>query len=63
MNLTKRIATAFFTASLALTVVGCSSTPTKESAGEYVDDSVITTKVKDFDRLFCKSDARVTCTF
>jgi osmotically-inducible protein OsmY len=46
MNLTKRIATAFFTASLALAVVGCSSTPTKESAGEYVDDSVITTKVK-----------------
>jgi len=24
----------------------CASTPTRESAGEYVDDSVITTKVK-----------------
>jgi osmotically-inducible protein OsmY len=27
-------------------LVGCASTPTRESTGEYVDDSVITTKVK-----------------
>jgi len=46
MNVTKRVATAFFTAAVAFTVVGCSSTPTRESAGEYVDDSVITAKVK-----------------
>jgi osmotically-inducible protein OsmY len=46
MNLTQRLATAIFTASLAMTVVGCSSTPVKESTGEYVDDSVITAKVK-----------------
>ncbi len=26
--------------------IGCASTPTRESAGQYVDDSVITTKVK-----------------
>jgi osmotically-inducible protein OsmY len=26
--------------------VGCASTPTRESTGEYVDDSTITTKVK-----------------
>jgi osmotically-inducible protein OsmY len=26
--------------------VACASTPTQESTGEYVDDSVITTKVK-----------------
>ena len=26
--------------------LGCASTPTQESTGEYVDDSVITTKVK-----------------
>lgn len=26
--------------------LGCASTPTKESTGEYVDDSTITTKVK-----------------
>lgn len=34
---------------LALTlafVVGCASTSTQEGTGEYVDDSVITTKVK-----------------
>lgn len=33
--------------SLAFTnVVGCASTEKREGAGEYVDDSVITTKVK-----------------
>ena len=34
MNVTKRVATAIFTATVAFTVVGCSSTPTRESAGE-----------------------------
>ncbi len=29
-----------------LAASGCSSTPKQESAGQYVDDSVITTKVK-----------------
>lgn len=29
-----------------LLAVGCASTPTRSSTGEYVDDSVITTKVK-----------------
>ena len=28
------------------TLMACASTPIKESSGEYVDDSVITTKVK-----------------
>jgi osmotically-inducible protein OsmY len=46
MNMTQRIASAVFTATLALTVTGCASTPTKESAGEYIDDAAITTKVK-----------------
>jgi len=46
MNATKRIATAIFTAAVAFTVVGCSSSPTKESTGEYIDDAAITTKVK-----------------
>ena len=27
--------------------LGCASTATKESTGEYIDDSVVTTKVKD----------------
>ena len=31
---------------LIATFVACASTPTRESTGEYVDDSVITTKVK-----------------
>ena len=31
---------------LIITFVACASTPKKESTGEYVDDSVITTKVK-----------------
>ena len=31
---------------LVAAFLGCASTPTKESTGEYVDDSTITTKVK-----------------
>jgi osmotically-inducible protein OsmY len=31
---------------LIVTFVACASTPKQESTGEYVDDSVITTKVK-----------------
>ena len=31
---------------LVTALLGCASTPTKESTGEYVDDSTITTKVK-----------------
>ncbi len=37
---------AFFFAFLILSFQGCASTPTQEGTGEYVDDSVITTKVK-----------------
>jgi osmotically-inducible protein OsmY len=38
---------AAFCCAVALTsVVGCASTATKEGTGEYVDDAVITTKVK-----------------
>lgn len=45
MKQLKRISTFFF-AALLMSVVGCASTPQREGAGEYVDDSVITTKVK-----------------
>ena len=31
---------------LVTAFLGCASTPTRESTGEYVDDSTITTKVK-----------------
>lgn len=45
MNKMKWIATLF--AALMLTaVVGCASTQKKEGTGEYVDDTIITTKVK-----------------
>lgn len=36
----------FVLAMLATAVGACSAGPTKESTGEYLDDSVITTKVK-----------------
>jgi len=31
---------------LLTSMLACSSTPTREGTGEYIDDSVITTKVK-----------------
>ena len=38
--------TTLFSAAMLFTVVGCASTRTHEGTGEYVDDSVITSKVK-----------------
>ena len=40
-----RFATLFFAVVLAV-LMGCASTATQEGTGEYVDDTVITTKVK-----------------
>ncbi|HRK77162.1 MAG TPA: BON domain-containing protein [Thiobacillus sp.] len=37
---------AVFLAATLVSVVGCSSTPRQEGTGEYIDDSVITAKVK-----------------
>ncbi|WP_301101648.1 BON domain-containing protein [Propionivibrio sp.] len=37
---------AFFLALVLVTAVGCASTSKQEGTGEYIDDSVITTKVK-----------------
>jgi osmotically-inducible protein OsmY len=37
---------AFFLAVLLVSMLGCASTSKSEGTGEYVDDSVITTKVK-----------------
>jgi osmotically-inducible protein OsmY len=45
MKIAHRIATLLFAASLVV-VAGCASTSTREGTGEYIDDSVITTKVK-----------------
>ena len=38
--------TAFFFAFALASVLGCASTSTQEGTGEYVDDTVITSKVK-----------------
>jgi osmotically-inducible protein OsmY len=45
MTILKRLAT-LFTAALLLTALGCASTSKEASTGEYIDDSVITSKVK-----------------
>ena len=45
MKLFNRISTVFFSVLLA-TALGCAGSATKEGTGEYVDDTVITTKVK-----------------
>lgn len=37
---------AVFLAVVLATALGCAPTPTREGTGEYVDDTVITTKVK-----------------
>ncbi|MCD2516072.1 BON domain-containing protein [Massilia sp. G4R7] len=46
MKIAQRLITATFAAAVAITTVGCASGPTAKSTGEYVDDAVITTKVK-----------------
>ena len=43
--ITQRIAIAFLSVAL-ISAAGCASTATKEGTGEYVDDAVITTKIK-----------------
>ncbi len=40
------IIAAVLSAFLAVSVVGCASTDTQKGTGEYVDDAVLTTKVK-----------------
>ena len=45
MKLLKSISAVFLAIALA-TALGCASTSTKEGTGEYIDDTVITTKVK-----------------
>jgi len=46
MNRFSKSLTAVFLAVTLVSVVGCASTSKQEGTGEYVDDSVITTKVK-----------------
>lgn len=41
-----RIGQFFLAVMVALTLAACGATPQRESTGEYLDDSVLTTKVK-----------------
>lgn len=45
MRLFKKLL-AYSAASALLTATGCAATPTRQGTGEYLDDAVITTKVK-----------------
>jgi len=45
MTMLKRFS-GFFIVALMLSALGCASTSQQASTGEYIDDSVITTKVK-----------------
>lgn len=45
MNISKRLAT-LLVSFLLIAVAGCASTSKSEGTGEYIDDTVITTKVK-----------------
>lgn len=46
MKITQRLSSMLFAVSLVATMAGCASTATREGTGEYIDDSVITAKVK-----------------
>ena len=46
MTKTTRSFSYFFAALIMSLAMGCASTATHESTGEYVDDTVLTTKVK-----------------
>ena len=46
MKLLGKYLSALFLALTLITVAGCASTATQEGTGEFIDDSVITTKVK-----------------
>jgi osmotically-inducible protein OsmY len=46
MERVQRIFSLLLIIGLAITFLGCDATSEKESTGQYIDDSVITTKVK-----------------
>ena len=59
MNMTKRIATAIFTASVAFTVVGCSSTGSHESTGalyRHRNWFALGCRASNFERLLSRLD-------
>ncbi len=46
MRITQRKICFLVCIALVAASLGCASTPTRESSGQYIDDSVITTRVK-----------------
>lgn len=46
MKIAQRIAHIMLAASVLTSVVACAPTPTREGTGEYIDDAMITGKVK-----------------
>ena len=46
MTMTNKWLTTFLFATVVAAVLGCAPTPTREGTGEYIDDSVVTAKVK-----------------
>ena len=46
MNQSRRSISAVFLAAALVSIVGCAATANRESTGEYVDDAVVTAKVK-----------------
>src|ERR1035437_3941363 len=46
MTKISKVLATFLLAISMVALVGCASTPNKEGTGEYVDDAVLTTKVK-----------------
>jgi len=46
MVMRNRILSLLVCVTLVTAFLGCASTPTRESSGQYVDDSALTTKVK-----------------
>ena len=46
MNSFARMTGTLASAIVLATMLGCGATPTREGTGEYIDDTVITTKVK-----------------
>lgn len=57
MGKVQRIVKVLICACMLTSFLGCSTTPKRETAGQYVDDSVITTRVKAaiFDELALKT--------
>lgn len=45
-NFQSRIRSSFAAVALAALLAACSSSPTQESTGEYLDDATITTRIK-----------------